>query len=83
MDSLKPQDSLMTPNSTPASTQSVLIGLSALVLAAVLLFVSGLISGWYHLHAEVAAVLAALGRNRNTAVTPKDTFCVMISTICS
>jgi len=51
----------MTPNSTPAPSQSISAGLRALVLVAVLLFISGLISGWFHLHAEIAAIIRWTG----------------------
>ena len=51
----------MTPNTTPAPSQSIPAGLCALVLAAVLLFVAGLIAGWFHLHAEIAAIIRWTG----------------------
>jgi len=51
----------MTPNSTPAPSQSIPAGLRALVLAAVLLFVAGLIAGWFHFHVEIALVIRWTG----------------------
>jgi proton glutamate symport protein len=61
MDSLKPQGPLMTPNSTPAPSQSIPAGLRSLVLVAVLLFVTGLVAGWFHLHVEIAAAIRWTG----------------------
>jgi proton glutamate symport protein len=47
----------MTPTSTPPPSQSSHAGIRALVLAAVLLFVAGLVAALFYPHAEFAAIL--------------------------
>jgi proton glutamate symport protein len=51
----------MTPTSTPPPSQSGHAGIRALVLAAVLLFVAGLVAGVLYPHAEFAAILRWTG----------------------
>jgi len=51
----------MTPTSTPPPSQSRPAALRALVLAAALLFVAGLVAGFFHPHAEFAVALRWTG----------------------
>jgi proton glutamate symport protein len=61
MVSLKPQGISMTQTSTPEPSQSSNAVLRALVLAAVLLFVTGIVAGLLYPHAEFAVVLRWTG----------------------
>ena len=51
----------MTPTSTPTPSQPGHAGIRALILAAVLLFVTGLVAGLFYPHAEFAAILRWTG----------------------
>ncbi|MGD0292750.1 MAG: cation:dicarboxylase symporter family transporter [Terracidiphilus sp.] len=51
----------MTPTSTPTPSQSSHAALRALTLAAVLIFVAGLVAGFFYHHAEFAVILRWTG----------------------